>query len=175
MLGRAPIHPSAEPKRHASSRSTWRGHDRSCVDAAASAYAPHALVPDDRRVANRTGGRLLQSLVRASVVRFGALDLFVVPSRRLGESPLRPRCGRAGTSQPALAARAGVAHDPTLCAHGEPDAVKVAPPVRRAAARKPPAESPTLAPRRRPCARAACVETTPFTRTRHSADASRSP
>ena len=74
MLGRAPIHPSAEPKRHASSRSTCRSR----VDAAASAYAPHALVPDDRRVANRTGGRLLQSLARASVVRFGALDLFVV-------------------------------------------------------------------------------------------------
>jgi hypothetical protein len=38
----------------------------------------------------------------------------------------------------------------TRCAHGEPDAVEVACPVRRATARKPPAEKAGPAPRRRP-------------------------
>src|ERR687897_3728731 len=38
----------------------------------------------------------------------------------------------------------------TRCAHGEPDAVEVARPVRRATARKPPAEKASPAPRRRP-------------------------
>src|SRR5215218_9513429 len=38
------------------------------------------------------------------------------------------------------------------CAHGEPDAGELARPVRRGAARRPPAERPAPAPRRRPCA-----------------------
>jgi hypothetical protein len=38
----------------------------------------------------------------------------------------------------------------TRCAHGEPDAVEVARPVRRATARKPPADKAGPAPRRRP-------------------------
>src|SRR5919108_6120437 len=53
-----------------------------------------------------------------------------VPGRRRGTG--------AGTSLPAQAARAGT--KPTPCAHGEPDVVEVASPVRRAAARRPPAD-----------------------------------
>src|SRR5919109_4203217 len=52
--------------------------------------------------------------------------------------PERRRGARAGTSLPAQAARAGT--KPTPCAHGEPDVVEVASPVRRAAARRPPAD-----------------------------------
>src|SRR5918996_6253630 len=52
--------------------------------------------------------------------------------------PERRRGARAGASLPAQAA--GVGTTPTPCAHGEPDAVEVASPVRRAAARRPPAD-----------------------------------
>jgi hypothetical protein len=41
-------------------------------------------------------------------------------------------------------------NETTRCAHGEPDAVEVARPVRRATARKPPADKAGPAPRRRP-------------------------
>jgi hypothetical protein len=50
----------------------------------------------------------------------------------------------------------------TRCAHGAPDAVEIARPVRREAARRPPAERPAQAPRRRPYPGLRCAESRGF-------------